>query len=90
MERELRSAGISHAIVRPTLVAGQEDILLNNVAWLLRRFPMFVIPGDGRYRIQPVLAEDVAEIAVAAGSRSDDLTLDAVGPETYDSRSSFA
>ncbi|MDQ3670525.1 MAG: NAD(P)H-binding protein [Actinomycetota bacterium] len=84
VERELRSTGISHAIVRPTLVAGQEDILLNNVAWLLRRFPLFVIPGDGRYRIQPVLAEDVAEIAVAAGSRSDDLTLDAAGPETYE------
>ncbi len=84
VERELRSSNLSHAIVRSTLVAGREDILLNNVAWFLRRFPLFALPGDGRYRVQPVLAEDVAEIAVAAGSHSDDVTLDAAGPETYE------
>ena len=84
VERELRSSGLSHAIVRPTLVTGREDILLNNIAWFLRRLPLFALPGDGRYRVQPVLAEDVAEIAVAAGSHSDDVTLDAAGPETYE------
>jgi uncharacterized protein YbjT (DUF2867 family) len=84
VERDVRASGVSHAIVRPTLVFGRGDILLNNVAWLLRRFPVFVIPGDGHYRIQPVAAEDVAELAVALGQRSDDITLDAAGRETYD------
>jgi uncharacterized protein YbjT (DUF2867 family) len=83
VERELSASGLSHAIVRPTLIFGPEDILLNNIAWLLRRFPLFVIPGDGRYRIQPVAAEDVADIAVDLGGRSDDVTVEAAGPETY-------
>jgi uncharacterized protein YbjT (DUF2867 family) len=83
VESAVRSSPLTHAIVRPTLVFGREEILLNNVAWLLRRFPAFVIPGDGGYRVQPVAVEDVAELAVAAGRQSDDVTLDAAGPETY-------
>src|SRR5262249_37427495 len=49
LERDLRESGISYAIVRPTVVFGREDILINNIAWLLRRLPLFVIPGDGSY-----------------------------------------
>jgi uncharacterized protein YbjT (DUF2867 family) len=83
VERAVEAASLSHAIVRPTLVFGREETLLNNVAWLLRRMPVFVIPGDGSYPVQPVAVEDVAELAVAAGRREDDVTLDAAGPETY-------
>lgn len=78
LERELAASGYSHAIVRPTLVFGPRDILVNNIAWILRRFPVFVVPGDGAYRVQPVSVEDVAEIAVTAKG-----TVDAAGPETY-------
>jgi NADH dehydrogenase len=78
VECELRASGVDHAIVRPTLVFGPRDILVNNIAWLLRRFPFFVVPGDGSGRVQPVSAEDVAEIAVTARG-----TVDAAGPETY-------
>jgi NADH dehydrogenase len=83
VERELRESGTSFAIVRPTLVFGREDILVNNIAWILRRLPLFVVPGDGRYRLQPVYVEDVAQLCVGLGSRSDDVVVDAVGPETY-------
>jgi len=83
LERELRESGASHAIVRPTLVFGREDILVNNIAWILRRLPLFVVPGDGRYRVQPVYAEDLAEICVELGEHRDDVVVDAVGPETY-------
>jgi NADH dehydrogenase len=83
LERELRESGLSHAIVRPTLVFGREDILVNNIAWLLRRLPLFVVPGSGVYRLQPVYVEDVAALCVEAGSRRDDIVLDAAGPETY-------
>jgi uncharacterized protein YbjT (DUF2867 family) len=78
VERELAASGVDHAIVRPTLVFGPRDILVNNIAWILRRFPVFVVPGDGTCRVQPVSAEDVAEIAVTATG-----TVDAAGPETY-------
>ena len=69
--------------MRPTVIFGTEDILINNVAFLLRKFPAFIIPGDGRYRLQPVYVEDLAQIVVEAGQRSENMTIDAVGPESY-------
>jgi uncharacterized protein YbjT (DUF2867 family) len=78
VERALAAAGPTHAIVRPTLVFGPRDILVNNIAWILRRFPVFVLPGDGSGRVQPVSAEDVARIAVTATG-----TVDAAGPEEF-------
>ncbi len=82
-EAALVEAGLPYAIVRPTLVFGREDILVNNIAWLLRKFPFLPIFGDGRYRVQPVYVGDVA--AIAAGAAVDDgpALHDAIGPETY-------
>jgi len=83
VERAISSSGISHAIVRPALIFGSGDILINNIAWLLRKFPFFAIPGAGDYRLQPVFAEDLARIAVEAAAQSGDLEIDAVGPEVF-------
>jgi len=83
LEKALVESGLSYAIIRPTVIYGPEDILINNIAWLLRRFPVFAIPGSGSYRIQPVSAEDNASLAVDAGEREDNLVLDAAGPEIY-------
>ena len=80
-ERAVRESGISWAIVRPTLVFGEGDILINNVAWLLRRLPIFGIAGRGDYGLQPVAGEDVAEIATWASEQIDNLTVDAAGPD---------
>lgn len=77
----VRASGLSHAIVRPTLTFGDGDILVNNLCWVLRRFPAFAIPGDGEYRLQPVHVDDVARIAVAAGREPGDLDIDAAGPD---------
>lgn len=82
-EEAIIRSGLSYVIIRPTLVFGPEDILLNNIAWLLRRVPIFGLPGSGRYRVQPVSVEDVADLAVSAGLRTDNLVQDAVGPEMY-------
>ena len=81
-ERALRESELPHAIVRPTLVFGEHDILVNNIAWILRRLPLFLVPGDGRYRVQPVSVGDVARIAVAAGRAEGNPTVDAAGPDT--------
>ena len=80
-EALLRSLGVSHAIVRPTLVVGANDILVNNIAWFLRRFPLFAMPGSGRYRLQPVTLTDVGEIVAEAALSGDDMTVDAAGPD---------
>src|SRR6266702_3983347 len=83
IERTIRESSLSHAIVRPTVIFGKEDILINNVAYLLRRFPVFAIPGSGTYRVRPVFVEDVAELCVRAGQRDENEVMDAVGPETF-------
>jgi len=84
VEAALRATGIPHAIVRPTLTYGPGDILVNNLGWVLRRFPLFSVPGDGRYRLQPVHVDDVGAVAVEAGLREETLTVDAAGPEVLD------
>ena len=81
VERIVIESGLSYAIVRPSVIFGGEDILINNIAWLLRRFPVFAVPGSGDYRLQPVCVEDVAEIAVDAACDEGSVALDAVGPE---------
>jgi uncharacterized protein YbjT (DUF2867 family) len=83
VEEALRSSGVSFAILRPAVFFGGRDVLLNNIAWLLRRLPLFGIPGDGRYRVQPIHVEDFARLAVTQGASREDVTLDAVGPEAY-------
>jgi uncharacterized protein YbjT (DUF2867 family) len=77
----VRASGLSHAIVRPTLTFGPGDILVNNLSWVLRRFPLFAIPGNGEYRLQPVHVDDVARIALDAGRQSGDVDVDAAGPD---------
>ena len=82
-EKALVESGVAYAIVRPTLVFGKEDILVNNIAWLMRKFPVFPIFGTGRYRVQPVFVEDLASIAAASAREPESRVLDAIGPETF-------
>jgi len=83
VEEAIRSSSLPYAILRPAVLFGEEDILINNIAWMLRRFPVFAIPGAGEYRVQPIFVEDLAELAVGSGQRRDSFTVDAVGPEIY-------
>src|SRR3989441_5531422 len=80
-ENAVRESGLQWAIVRPTLIFGAGNILMNNIAWLLRRLPVFGIPGRGDYRLQPVAGEDVAEIATWAAAQGGNVTVDAAGPD---------
>jgi len=82
-EMELMKIGIPYSIIRPTLVFGKEDILINNIAWLIRKFPLFPIFGNGLYRVQPVFVEDLASIAIKSTEEGESVIIDAIGPETY-------
>ena len=42
VEDMLKGLGVPYAIIRPTLVFGVGDLLLNNMAWALRRFPVLL------------------------------------------------
>lgn len=83
LEAALRGHGTSYAILRPAVLFGEEDILINNIAWMLRRFPIFGVFGDGSYRLQPIFVDDLAALAVATAVSDDDVTIDAIGPETF-------
>jgi NADH dehydrogenase len=83
LEQAVIDSGLSYTIVRPTVIFGDEDILINNIAWFVRRFPVFGIPGDGRYRIRPIYVEDMARIMAEAVEAPGNAVIDAVGPETY-------
>jgi len=83
LEKAIINSRLSYAIIRPTVIFGTEDILINNMARFLRRFPVFAVFGSGDYRVQPVFVEDVAEIAVSAAHRNENIIIAAVGPEIY-------
>ncbi len=83
MEQAVLASGMSYAILRPTVLFGREDVLINNMAWLLRRFPFMPVMGQGDYRLQPVYVDDLAALAVEWGGRSDNVVMDAVGPELF-------
>jgi uncharacterized protein YbjT (DUF2867 family) len=83
LEQAIRASSMSYAILRPAVLFGDGDILINNIAFMLRRFPLFAIPGSGEYHVQPIFVDDLAELAVDGGRRSDSYIIDAVGPENY-------
>ena len=84
VERLLETSGLSYAILRPTvLFGGHRNVLINNIAWMLRRFPVFGVFGFGNYPIQPVHVEDVAEVAIAQGKAKENAIVDVTGPETF-------
>jgi NADH dehydrogenase len=83
IEQGLAKSGVPHSVLRPAVLFGPEDILINNIAWALRTFPIFGIFGDGRYRLRPIHVDDLAALAVTEGEREGNIVVDAVGPETF-------
>jgi uncharacterized protein YbjT (DUF2867 family) len=88
LEQAVADSGLSYAILRPTVIFGLEDILINNIAWFVRHLPVFGIPGSGRYGIRPIYVEDMARLITDAADQGDrdrqgNIVCDAVGPETF-------
>jgi len=83
LEQAVVESGLGYTILRPTVIFGLEDILINNIAWFVRHFPLFAIPGDGQYKIRPIFVEDMARLVADALEQEGNAGRDAVGPETY-------
>jgi nucleoside-diphosphate-sugar epimerase len=81
VEQALTAGDISYAIVRPAVLFGGDGVLLNNIAWLLRRFPIFAVGGTGEYRLRPIHIDDLAQLCVTLGAARDNTVVDAVGPD---------
>jgi NADH dehydrogenase len=83
LESSLRHLGVSHCILRPTVLFGKEDVLINNIAWSLRHLPVVGVFGAGDYRLQPIYVDDLAQAAAAGVNGSRDEVVEAIGPETF-------
>jgi NADH dehydrogenase len=81
VERALAETGVPYTILRPAILFGADGVLVNNIAWLLRRLPVFAVGGDGRYRIRPIHVADLADLAIASAADTGDHIVDAVGPD---------
>jgi uncharacterized protein YbjT (DUF2867 family) len=86
LENALIESGIPYVILRPAVIFGIEDILINNIAWFLRKFPIFGVFGSGDYKLQPIYVKDLAELAVEGSKIYENRIIDAIGPETYSYR----
>jgi NADH dehydrogenase len=83
VEEALAQTGVPYSVIRPTWIfGGDRDVLVNNIAWILRHMPLFPIPGSGAYRVQPVHVEDLAGICTDAARPDAEPVIDAAGPET--------
>ena len=83
LERALLESGLSYAILRPAVIFGEEDILINNIAWMLRHLPVLGVFGSGEYRLRPIYVDDLAALAVEQGQSGRNAVIEAVGPETF-------
>lgn len=86
LEEALRNSGLSYAILRPAVLFGPGDILVNNMAWTLRHFPVFGLFGKGDYRIQPIHVDDLAALMAEQGEGTENTLINAVGEEDYSYR----
>jgi NADH dehydrogenase len=83
LEAALQQLGVSYCILRPTVLFGREDVLVNNIAWSLRRLPVVGVFGNGSYRLQPIYVDDLAAAAAAQAQKDGNAIINATGPETF-------
>lgn len=83
LESALKGLGVSYCILRPTVLFGKEDVLINNIAWSLRHLPAFGVFGSGDYRLQPIYVDDLAQSAARKAEGGSDEVVEAIGPETF-------
>jgi NADH dehydrogenase len=81
VEQALGSSGVGHAIVRPAILFGPGGVLINNIAYLLRKLPVFAVGGDGSYRVRAIHVDDLADLCVTLGAQAETVVADAVGPD---------
>jgi uncharacterized protein YbjT (DUF2867 family) len=86
-ERAIRESGLEYTILRPSLVYGPDDTVVNGFAKAIRLAPVFPVPGSGRQTLQPVLVDDLAAcVALAISGRGQNGTYEIGGPDlmTFD------
>ena len=90
LEAAVVGSGLSYCILRPTVLFGKEDVLINNIAWAIRHLPVFGVFGSGDYRHQPIYVDDLAQAAVERALGAGCGVVEAIGAETFTNRDLIA
>ncbi len=82
-EQEVLNSGLPHTILRSSIIFGEGDEFLNNLAALVRVFPIVPVIGSGRNRLQPIAVEDLAHCIALSVDREElkGKTLELGGPQ---------
>lgn len=88
VEELLKKCGVPYTILRVAWFYEDGDILVNDVAWLLRHLPVFGLFEYGTYKLQPISAKSLAKLAVESRYQGEktinqNKIINAIGPETY-------
>ena len=88
VEELLKRSGVPYTILRIAWMYEEGDILVNNIAWILKRLPIFGVFGGGSYKLQPVSLRTLGKVAVEnryLGDKTININkiIDVIGPETY-------
>jgi NADH dehydrogenase len=78
VEQILADTGVPCAIIRPAILFGEEGVLVNNVAWLLRHLPVFAVGGRGDTACAPSMSTTwpgCASSSARAATRSSSMRL---------------
>jgi len=80
-EREIISSGLDYTIFRASYIIGKTDHLTKSLSKQMKKGTI-VIPGSGKYRLQPIFVEDVAKIILESilEKKFSNKILDLVGP----------
>jgi NADH dehydrogenase len=84
-EEAVRASKLDWTIFRPSIIFGRGDAFVSALARAVQRLPVMPVLGDGRYRLQPVPVEQVAEGFARAlrAPRSVGQTYEVAGPAPY-------
>ena len=80
-EREIISSGLDYTIFRASYIIGKTDHLTKSLSKQMKKGTI-VIPGSGKYRLQPIFVEDIAKIILESiiEKKFSNKILDLVGP----------
>ena len=81
-EREIINSGLDYTIFRASYIIGKTDYLTKALSKQMKK-GVIIIPGSGKYRLQPISVADVAKIILEAinEKKFSKKILDLVGPQ---------
>ena len=86
-EQEIIKSDLDYTIFRPSYIMGNDDYLTQSLRKQIRN-KIIVIPGSGKYKIQPIFVNDACKVILQSTSskKYSQKIIDLVGPEVISYR----